>query len=99
SYQIFFPVPLGGVTNLQVTNPTHTTLTASWDAADGNVQGYKVIYTPVAGGLEIIEQVSESTTTTVLKSLSPNTQYTVTVLPVYPEGDGQTQAKDGTTSE
>ncbi|CAB1342756.1 unnamed protein product, partial [Coregonus sp. 'balchen'] len=80
-------LPLGGVTNLQVTNPTHTTLTASWDAADGNVQGYKVIYTPVAGGLEIIEQVSESTTTTVLKSLSPNTQYTVTVLPVYPEGD------------
>uniref|UniRef100_A0A674BPV5 Collagen type XII alpha 1 chain n=1 Tax=Salmo trutta TaxID=8032 RepID=A0A674BPV5_SALTR len=91
-------LPLGGVTNLQVTNPTHTTLTASWDAADGNVQGYKVIYTPVAGGLEIIEQVSESTTTTVLKSLSPNTQYTVTVLPVYPEGDGQTQAKDGTTN-
>nr|XP_023830172.1 collagen alpha-1(XII) chain isoform X5 [Salvelinus alpinus] len=90
-------LPLGGVTNLQVTNPTHTTLTASWDAADGNVQGYKVIYTPVAGGLEIIEQVSESTTTTILKSLSPNTQYTVTVLPVYPEGDGQTQAKDGTT--
>ncbi|XP_041721920.1 collagen alpha-1(XII) chain [Coregonus clupeaformis] len=90
-------LPLGGVTNLQVTNPTHTTLTASWDAADGNVQGYKIIYTPVAGGLEIIEQVSESTTTTVLKSLSPNTQYTVTVLPVYPEGDGQTQAKDGTT--
>ncbi|XP_041716802.1 collagen alpha-1(XII) chain isoform X6 [Coregonus clupeaformis] len=90
-------LPLGGVTNLQVTNPTHTTLTASWDAADGNVQGYKVIYTPVAGGLEIIEQVSESTTTTVLKSLSPNTQYRVTVLPVYSEGDGQTQTEDGTT--
>ncbi|XP_070302583.1 collagen alpha-1(XII) chain-like [Salvelinus sp. IW2-2015] len=90
-------LPLGGVTNLQVTNPTHTTLTTSWDAADGNVQGYKVIYTPVAGGLEIIEEVSESTTTTVLKSLSPNTQYRVTVLPVYPEGDGQTQTKNGTT--
>ncbi|XP_031656406.1 collagen alpha-1(XII) chain isoform X5 [Oncorhynchus kisutch] len=90
-------LPLGGVTNLQVTNPTHTTLTTSWDAADGNVQGYKVIYTPVAGGLEIVEEVSESTTTTVLKSLSPNTQYRVTVLPVYPEGDGQTQTKDGTT--
>ncbi|XP_029610443.1 collagen alpha-1(XII) chain isoform X7 [Salmo trutta] len=90
-------LPLGGVTNLQITNPTHTTLTTSWDAADGNVQGYKIIYTPVAGGLEIIEEVSESTTTTVLKSLSPNTQYRVTVLPVYPEGDGQTQTKDGRT--
>eukprot|EP00063_Salmo_salar_P085538 XP_014060373.1 PREDICTED: collagen alpha-1(XII) chain isoform X8 [Salmo salar] len=90
-------LPLGGVTNLQITNPTHTTLTTSWEAADGNVQGYKIIYTPVAGGLEIIEEVSESTTTTVLKSLSPNTQYRVTVLPVYPEGDGQTQTKDGRT--
>lgn len=57
SCYFLFPVPLGGVTNLQVTNPTHTTLTASWDAADGNVQGYKVIYTPVAGGLEIIVSI------------------------------------------
>lgn len=50
-------MPLGGVTNLQITNPTHTTLTTSWEAADGNVQGYKIIYTPVAGGLEIIVSI------------------------------------------
>ncbi|KAL0967290.1 hypothetical protein UPYG_G00250360 [Umbra pygmaea] len=90
-------LPLGGVANLQVINPTHTTLTASWDAADGNVQGYKIIYSPVAGGPDITDQVSESTTSTILKSLSPNTRYKVTVLPVYAEGDGPTQTKDGTT--
>ncbi|XP_028970604.2 collagen alpha-1(XII) chain isoform X3 [Esox lucius] len=90
-------LPLGGVAGLQVINPTHTTLTATWDAADGNVQGYKIIYTPVTGGPELIEQVSESTTTSVLRSLSPNTKYRVTVVPVYAEGDGPTQTKDGTT--
>ncbi|KAJ8008899.1 hypothetical protein DPEC_G00083220 [Dallia pectoralis] len=88
---------LGGVSGLQITNPTHTTLTATWDAADGNVQGYKIIYIPTAGGPEIIEQVSESTTTTVLRTLTPNTEYRVTVLPVYPEGDGPKQTRDGKT--
>lgn len=38
---------------MRVTNPTITTLTVTWDPADGNVQGYKVIYSPVDGGLEI----------------------------------------------
>ena len=46
-------VPLGGLSNLQVKNPTITTLTAEWEAADGNVQGYRVTYTPTSGGLEI----------------------------------------------
>lgn len=49
-----FLVPLGGVSNLQVTDPTITTLTVTWDPADGNVQGYKVVYIPADGGLEIV---------------------------------------------
>uniref|UniRef100_A0A4W5MSK6 Collagen alpha-1(XII) chain n=1 Tax=Hucho hucho TaxID=62062 RepID=A0A4W5MSK6_9TELE len=90
--------PLGGVKNLKVTEPTMTSLKVDWDPADGAVRQYKIFFVPVAGGTpEEMEDVSESTTTTVLKSLSPNTQYRVTVLPVYPEGDGQSQTKDGTT--
>nr|XP_057921467.1 collagen alpha-1(XII) chain isoform X1 [Doryrhamphus excisus] len=81
-------LPLGGVGNMKVTNPTITTLTVTWNLADGNVQGYKVIYVPEDGGLEIMEQVSESTTSTVLEKLLPDTRYTVTVVPVYAEGDG-----------
>ena len=51
---LVFPVPLGGVGNMRVTNPTITTLTVNWNPADGNVQGYKVIYTPTDGGMEIV---------------------------------------------
>ncbi|XP_008292859.1 collagen alpha-1(XII) chain-like isoform X2 [Stegastes partitus] len=90
-------LPLGGVGGMRVTNPTITTLTVNWDPADGNVQGYKVIYVPVDGGLEIVEQVSESTTSTVLEKLLPDTRYTVTVVPVYAEGDGPTISDTGKT--
>ncbi|XP_051954309.1 collagen alpha-1(XII) chain isoform X2 [Xyrauchen texanus] len=81
-------LPLGGVRNLRLTDPTFTSLTANWEAADGNVQGYKVLYVPTNGGTELTEQVSESTTTLVLKKLLPDTMYTVTVMPVFAEGDG-----------
>ncbi|KAM9839911.1 collagen alpha-1(XII) chain-like [Aulostomus maculatus] len=90
-------LPLGGVGNMKVTKPTFTTLTVTWNPADGNVQGYKVIYVPVDGGLEIVEQVSESTTTTVLEKLLPDTRYSVTVVPVYAEGDGPSLSDTGKT--
>lgn len=44
--------PLGGVKNLQVTNPTMTSLNVKWDPADGAVRLYKVFFVPVAGGRE-----------------------------------------------
>ncbi|KAI9528339.1 hypothetical protein NQZ68_022031 [Dissostichus eleginoides] len=90
-------LPLSGVGNMQVIDPSITTLTVSWSPADGNVQGYKVIYSPVDGGLEIVEQVSESTTKTVLEKLLPNTRYTITVVPVYAEGDGPSLSDVGKT--
>uniref|UniRef100_A0A671W4Z1 Collagen alpha-1(XII) chain n=1 Tax=Sparus aurata TaxID=8175 RepID=A0A671W4Z1_SPAAU len=90
-------LPLSGVGNMKVTKPTITTLTVTWNPADGNVQGYKVIYVPADGGLEIVEQVSESTTTTVLEKLLPDTRYSVTVVPVYAEGDGPSLSDTGKT--
>lgn len=42
--------PLGSVKNLQVTDPTVNSLRVRWDAADGDVRQYNVIYVPVAGG-------------------------------------------------
>ncbi|XP_057208625.1 collagen alpha-1(XII) chain isoform X2 [Triplophysa rosa] len=90
-------LPLGGVRNLRLHDATFTTLTATWEAADGNVQGYKVVYVPTNGGTELVEQVSESTTTLVFKNLTPNTMYTVTVVPVYAEGDGPQLTEKGKT--
>uniref|UniRef100_A0A7N8YCC1 Collagen alpha-1(XII) chain n=1 Tax=Mastacembelus armatus TaxID=205130 RepID=A0A7N8YCC1_9TELE len=88
-------LPLGGVGTMRVTNPTITTLTVTWNPADGNVQGYKVIYVPTDGGLEIV--LIQSTTTTVLDKLLPDTRYSVTVVPVYAEGDGPSLSDRGKT--
>lgn len=44
--------PLGGVRNLQVTDPTTSTLNVKWDPAEGNVRQYKVNYVPTDGGPE-----------------------------------------------
>lgn len=45
------------------------------------------------------EQVSGSTTSTVLQKLDPDTEYSVTVVPVYPEMEGISQTEKGKTSE
>ncbi len=43
------------------------------------------------------EQVSGGTTSTILRNLLSDTPYTVTVVPVYPEGEGLRQSDDGKT--
>uniref|UniRef100_A0A8C1AXJ0 Collagen alpha-1(XII) chain n=1 Tax=Cyprinus carpio carpio TaxID=630221 RepID=A0A8C1AXJ0_CYPCA len=88
---------LGGVRNLQVLNPTMTTLNVRWELAEGKVKEYKVIYVPAAGGAESMEQVSGTTTSTVLRGLQSDTLYTVTLIPVYAEGDGQRMSENGKT--
>lgn len=47
-----FVEPLGGVRNLQVLNPTMTTLNVRWEPAEGRVKEYRVVYAPAAGGAE-----------------------------------------------
>ena len=50
-------------------------------------------------GVCVQDQVSGTTTSMVLKSLDPDTEYTVTVVPVYHEMEGKPQSKNGRTSE
>lgn len=45
------------------------------------------------------EQVSGGTTNTVLRNLLSDTPYTVTVVPVYPEGEGLRQSDNEKTRE
>uniref|UniRef100_A0A674BUQ9 Collagen type XII alpha 1 chain n=1 Tax=Salmo trutta TaxID=8032 RepID=A0A674BUQ9_SALTR len=89
--------PLGGVKNLQVTNPTMTTLNVDWDPADGAVRQYKIFFVPVAGGTPEEMVVPGSTTTIVLRNLKPDTPYTISVLPIYPAREGKRQAENGKT--
>ncbi|XP_044022471.1 collagen alpha-1(XII) chain isoform X2 [Siniperca chuatsi] len=91
--------PLGGVRNLQVTDPSTSTLNVQWEAAEGNVRQYRIFYVPVAGGEEEMVQVSGSTYNTVLKNLQSDTVYTVTVVPVFSTGEGQRMSENGKTLE
>lgn len=43
--------------------------------------------------------MSGGTTNVVLRNLLSDTPYTVTVVPVYPEGEGLRQAEKGKTRE
>lgn len=45
------------------------------------------------------EQISGSTTSTILKNLEPDTKYTVTVVPVYHEMEGKPLSENGKTSK
>lgn len=53
--------PLGGVKNLQVTDPTTSSLRVRWEPAEGNVRQYRIFYVPAAGGAEdMVRHVTDS---------------------------------------
>lgn len=54
-----FSEPLGGVRNLQVTDPTSSTLNVRWEHADGNPRNYKVFYVPQPGDAEMMVESDE----------------------------------------
>lgn len=43
------------------------------------------------------EQVPAGTTSIILRNLTPDTLYTVSVLPVYPAREGKRQSENGKT--
>lgn len=43
--------------------------------------------------------MSAGTSSTILRGLQPDTLYTVSLVPVYPEGDGKTMSENGKTSK
>ncbi|ROL42797.1 Collagen alpha-1(XII) chain [Anabarilius grahami] len=90
-------LPLGSVRNLQVTDPTVSTLNVRWEPAEGSVRQYRIYYQPVTGGAEDMVQVPGATTSSVLKNLLSDTEYTVTVVPVYAPGEGKRMSENGKT--
>lgn len=49
--------PLGFVRNLQVTDPTTSTLNVRWEPPEGNVREYIVIWVPAAGGEQDVVRI------------------------------------------
>uniref|UniRef100_A0A8D0DBV3 Collagen alpha-1(XII) chain n=1 Tax=Sander lucioperca TaxID=283035 RepID=A0A8D0DBV3_SANLU len=79
-------LPNGPPTNLVVFNETTTTLNARWDPAPGRVQNYKITYVPTAGGKSQTTQIGGKKTTVLLPKLTPDTEYSITVVAVYAKG-------------
>ncbi|KAK6490157.1 collagen alpha-1(XII) chain-like isoform X1 [Huso huso] len=88
---------LGAPKNLRVTDPTTSTLNVRWDPAEGNVRQYMVLYVPSSGGAEDMVRVTGGSTSTVLRNLQSDTGYTITVVPVYSEGEGGRLSGTGKT--
>ncbi|KAM8953803.1 collagen alpha-1(XII) chain [Pelodytes ibericus] len=88
----------GAARNLQVYNPTTNTLNVRWEPAPGLVQQYKVNYAPLLG-----TQVTESvvvpgnTHNVLLERLVPDTPYSVNVVALYPDGEGNPSNGEGKT--
>uniref|UniRef100_A0A8C2I8G6 Collagen, type XII, alpha 1a n=1 Tax=Cyprinus carpio TaxID=7962 RepID=A0A8C2I8G6_CYPCA len=90
-------LPLGSVRSLQVTDPTVSTLNVRWEPAEGSVRQYRIYYQTVTGDAEDMVQVSGSSTSTVLRNLQSDTEYTVAVVPVYAPGEGKRMSENGKT--
>ncbi|XP_029958698.1 collagen alpha-1(XIV) chain [Salarias fasciatus] len=87
------------VRNLQLSDETTQSLEASWELEDPNVRSYRVSYAGLDGEREEeYVSVPAGQRRAVLQPLLPNTQYKVTVTPVYKEGqDGISVSALGST--
>ncbi|XP_063068358.1 fibronectin 1b isoform X3 [Engraulis encrasicolus] len=71
------------LTDLTFTNVGTTSLHISWDAPIERVTYYRVLYTsPLEGERELYPAPRGTDTTAVIPNLSPNTEYTIKVIPV-----------------
>lgn len=52
SLRLFLTEALGGVRNLEITDPTTSSLKVRWEPAEGNVRQYRIFYVPASGGAE-----------------------------------------------
>ncbi|XP_072796986.1 ankyrin repeat domain-containing protein 26-like isoform X7 [Vicugna pacos] len=89
--------PLNTMRNLRVYDPATSTLNVCWDHAEGNPHWCKPFYALIAGGLEELVSIPGNPNDAILRNLKPDTPYTVTVVPIYPEGDGGRPADTGRT--
>uniref|UniRef100_A0A8C2CMT0 Collagen alpha-1(XII) chain n=1 Tax=Cyprinus carpio TaxID=7962 RepID=A0A8C2CMT0_CYPCA len=75
--------------NIQVYNPSPNSLNVRWEPASGQVQQYRVVYTPLSG-IRPLESVlvPGNINSAFLDQLIPDTPYSVNVMAVYPDGEG-----------
>ncbi|XP_053142880.1 collagen alpha-1(XII) chain isoform X4 [Hemicordylus capensis] len=84
--------------SIQVYNPTTNSLNVQWEAAPGPVQQYRIVYAPLVGPRPSESVVVPSNTRNVLlERLSPDTPYSVNVVALYADGEGNPSPGQGRT--
>lgn len=95
----FFFKVRGNPRDLEVSDPTTTTMKLSWTGAPGKVKQYLVTYTPVTGGETQEVTVRGDIVSTVLRGLQEGTKYALSVTALYASGAGDALVGEGTTLE
>ncbi|KAM9737140.1 collagen alpha-1(XIV) chain isoform 2-T2 [Menidia menidia] len=91
--------PRYGVKNMRIDEETTFSLRVSWQPADSrNIRHYRLNYVSVRGDrAEETRTVPTGQNSLVLQPLLSDTEYKVTITPVYSEGDGPTASQVGQT--
>ncbi|XP_063041609.1 collagen alpha-1(XIV) chain-like [Engraulis encrasicolus] len=86
------------VRNMQISEETTYGFRVSWEMQDANVRQYRVSYVTAQGDrAEEVKMVPAQQKTILLQSLLSDTEYRVTVNPVYAEGPGPVMTRMGRT--
>uniref|UniRef100_A0A8D3DBE3 Collagen alpha-1(XII) chain n=1 Tax=Scophthalmus maximus TaxID=52904 RepID=A0A8D3DBE3_SCOMX len=91
-------LPRSGPRNMRVYDPTTTTLSVSWEHADGPVMQYRITYAQTTGDpIEEFTTVPGNRDSVVLQNLDPDTPYNIRVTSIYADGPGGELEGDGRT--
>nr|XP_046274514.1 collagen alpha-1(XIV) chain isoform X1 [Scatophagus argus] len=91
--------PRFGVRNMRIDEETTFSLRVSWQPVDSrNVRHYRLTYISARGDrAEETRTVPTGQNSLVLQPLLSDTEYKITITPVYPDGDGPTAIRMGRT--